>query len=216
MYTFSILSQKGGTGKTTLALNLAVAAELAGDSSVVIDLDPQASAKGWHDSRMTDSPVVISVQAVRLVEALRTAEEHGAKIAVIDTAPHSERAALAAARAAHLVLIPCRPGILDLRAIAASVDICHLAGARAAAVLTAVPSRGPIGDEASEVIAGYGLEVAPVRIGSRMAFVHSLTTGEGVLEYEPTGRAAQEITALYTWICAHVDAYTNGKSGVCA
>ena len=212
----AFLSQKGGAGKTTLACAMAVAGERAGLASVVVDLDPQASAARWSDLREAETPVVTSAQAARLDPVLAAARDAGARLVVIDTAPHSERAALAAARAAHLVLIPCRPGILDLRAIAASVDICHLAGARAAAVLTAVPSRGPIGDEASEVIAGYGLEVAPVRIGSRMAFVHSLTTGEGVLEYEPTGRAAQEITALYTWICAHVDAYTNGKSGVCA
>ena len=126
-----ILSGPSGSGKTTIALNLAVAAETAGHSSVVIDLDPQASAKGWHDNRTHESPVVVSVQAARLAEALRTAEEHGAKIAVIDTAPHAESAALAAARAAGLVLIPCRPGILDLRAIAASADICALATAKA-------------------------------------------------------------------------------------
>jgi len=214
MHTIAILSQKGGTGKTTLALNLAIAAETAGHSAVVVDLDPQASAKGWHDNRSAESPVVISVQAARLAEALGTAESHGAKVAVIDTAPHSESAALAAARAAHLVLIPCRPGILDLRAIAASADICQLAKASAAAVLNAVPPRGPLGAEASEAIAGYGLEVAPVLIGQRMAFVHSLTAGQGVLEYEPEGKAAQEIKALYAWTCTHVGSSTGKKSRV--
>lgn len=208
MHTIAILSQKGGTGKTTLALNLAIAAETAGHPAVVIDLDPQASAKGWHDNREQESPVVISVQAARLAEALRTAEDHGAKVAVIDTAPHSESASLAAARAASLVLIPCRPGILDLRAIAASADICALAKSPAAAVINAVPPRGPLGDEASEAIAGYGLAVSPVRIGQRMAFVHSLTAGQAVIEYEPDGKAAQEIKALYAWTCTHVQSST--------
>ncbi|MCA8927029.1 MAG: AAA family ATPase [Alphaproteobacteria bacterium] len=212
MHTIAILSQKGGTGKTTLALNLAIAAEIAGHPAVVIDLDPQASAKGWHDNRSAESPVVISVQAARLAEALRTAEEHGAKVAVIDTAPHSESAALAAARAASLVLIPCRPGILDLRAIAASADICALAKASAAAVINAVPPRGPLAGEAAEAIAGYGLQVAPVHLGQRMAFVHSLTAGQGVLEYEPGGKAAQEIKALYAWTCTHVQSSTGEKS----
>ena len=112
MKTISIISQKGGAGKTTIALNLATAAEEAGHSAVVIDLDPQASAKGWHDHRQKESPVVISAQASRISDVLVTAREHGADICIIDTAPHSETAALAAARAADLILIPCRPGIL--------------------------------------------------------------------------------------------------------
>ena len=213
MHTVAILSQKGGTGKTTLALNLAIAAETAGHSAVVIDLDPQASAKGWHDSRAQESPVVISVQAARLAEALRTAKEHGAKVVVIDTAPHSESTALAAARAADVVLIPCRPGILDLRAISASADICALAKASAVAVINAVPSRGSLAQEASEAISGYGIEVAPVRVGQRMAFVHSLTAGQGVLEYEMEGKAAQEIKELYEWTCTHVVRSTEKTTG---
>lgn len=212
MYTISLISQKGGTGKTTLALNLAIAAQTVGHSVVVVDLDPQASAKGWHDKRSAESPFVISVQAARLAEALGTAESHSAELAVIDTAPHSESTALAAARAADLVLIPCRPGILDLLAIRASADICQLGKASAAAVLNAVPPRGPLGEEASEVISGYGLEVAPVLIGQRMAFVHSLTAGKGVLEYEPESKAAHEIKALYTWTCTQVGWSTGEKT----
>lgn len=211
MHTIAILSQKGGTGKTTLALNLAIAAEIAGHAAIVVDLDPQASAKGWHDHREAESPVVVSVQAARLSEALQTAKAHGAGIAVLDTAPHSESTALAAARAADLVLIPCRPGILDLRAIMTSADICQLAKARATAVLNGVPPRGSIGEEASEAIAGYGLGVAPIRLGQRMAFVHSLTAGQGVLEYEPSGKAAQEVEALYSWACTQVDMPASGS-----
>ncbi len=208
MRTIAILSNKGGTGKTTLALNLAGAAELSGRAAVVIDLDPQASAKGWHDGRTEESPVVVSVQAVRLQEALRTAVAHGADIALIDTAPHSESAALAAARAADLVLIPCRSGILDLRAIGASRDICALAKVKAVAVLNAVPPRGGLADEAEAAIAQYGLSPAPVRIGQRMAFVHSLTAGQTAVEFEPRGKAAHEIKTLYKWICENVHSST--------
>ena len=202
MLTIAVISQKGGTGKTTLTLNLAVAAEIAEQAAVVVDLDPQASAKGWHDHRNAD-PIVVSAQASRLHEVLKTAREHGAGLVVIDTAPHSESAALAAARAADLVLIPCRPGILDLRAIEASKDISALAKAKAAAVLNAVPPRGTLADEAEEAIKSFGLTVSPARIGQRMAFIHSLTAGQTVLEYEREGKAAQEIKTLYMWTCQH-------------
>lgn len=109
MRTLAVLSQKGGTGKTTIALHLAVAARLAGQTAVVIDLDPQASAAGWKDSRPGDEPVVVSVPAARLAQALQVAESAGADLAIIDTAPHSGEVALAAAEAADLVLIPAVP-----------------------------------------------------------------------------------------------------------
>lgn len=203
MQTIAIISQKGGTGKTTLALNLAVAAELDGRSAVIIDLDPQASAKGWSDSREAETPVVISAQAARLNEILDTSKKHGAKFVVIDTSPHSESSSLVAARSSDFVLIPCRPGILDLRAIESSADICALAKAKAAVVLNAVPSRGKIAIEAEEAIQRYNIPTVPVQIGQRMAFVHSLTVGLAVLEYETNGKAVEEINALYKWTCKH-------------
>ena len=108
MLIIAIVSQKGGAGKTTLALNIAVASELADRSAVVVDLDPQASAAAWADSREAEAPVVVSAQAARLAEVLDTAREHGAALTLIDTAPHAEAAALTASRAADLVLVPCR------------------------------------------------------------------------------------------------------------
>ena len=200
MLTIAIVSQKGGAGKTTLALNLAVASELADRSAVVVDLDPQASAAAWADSREAEAPVVVSAQAARLAEVLDTAREHGAALTLIDTAPHAEAAALTAARAADLVLVPCRPSILDLRAVSASHDIAKLAGTPAAAVLCAIPARGSLATEAQSALEAYdGLPVAPVRIGHRATFVHAMTAGQGAQEYEPRGKAAREIARLLDW-----------------
>ena len=204
MLTLSIISQKGGSGKTTVALNLAVASELAGNAALVVDLDPQASAAAWFDSREPGTPVVISAQAARLGEVLETARDHGAALTLIDTAPHAESAALAAARAADLILVPCRPSILDLRAISASHDIARLAGTPASVVICGAPPRGTLATEAETALKGQGLSLAPVRIGHRAAFVHAVTAGQGVQEYEPRGKAASEITRLYHWVHAHV------------
>ena len=211
MKTISIISQKGGAGKTTLALNLAGAAEAFGHRCVVIDLDAQASAKGWHDHRQKESPVVISAQASRLNDVLETARKHGADICIIDTAPHSETAALAAARAADLILIPCRAGILDLRSISSSVDLAQLAKRPALVVLNAVPPRGAMADQAAEAIRPYGIDVAVTRISQRATFNHSLTAGQTAIEYEPDGVAAQEIRALYQLACKQAGIITRNN-----
>jgi chromosome partitioning protein len=181
MKTIAILSQKGGAGKTTLAVHLAVAAERAGHQAALIDLDPQASATGWKDSRPQDTPAVVSAQAARLPHVLQ-----------------------AAARAADLILIPCRPAILDLRAISLTVDVAKLAGTPAAVVLNAMPPRGPLAEEARVAIAQYGVIVAHVCLGQRSIYVHALTVGQAAQEYEPHGKAAEEITQLYMWTCQQV------------
>jgi len=164
----------------------------------------QASATGWKDTRTSDTPEVVSAQAARLTKVLEAAAENGAKLAIIDTAPHSESAALAAARASDLILIPCRAAILDLRAIGTTVDLAKLAGKPAQIVLNAVPPRGSLGDEASAAVEGYGILVAPVRIVHRAAYVHALTAGLTAQEYEPQGKAAEEISQLYKWTCTQV------------
>ena len=205
MKTIAILSQKGGAGKTTLAINLSVAASSIKKQSAIIDLDPQASAANWHDAREQESPVVVSAQPSRLKQVLDAANEAGASFVFIDSAPHSESAALAAARAADLVLIPCRPAILDIRAISNTIDLVNLAGTKAAVVLNCVPPRGSLADEAEEAVASYGVSLAPVRIGQRAAFVHSVTSGLSVHEYEPKGKAAEEISRLYRWIAKQVN-----------
>src|SRR5262245_42706658 len=114
MDVIAVIAQKGGTGKTTLTLALAVAAQLAGKVAEIVDLDPHATASNWSDRREMDSPVVVSAQPARLPHVLASAEASGAALVLIDTPPRAEQAALAAAKAAHLILIPCRPAIYDL------------------------------------------------------------------------------------------------------
>ncbi len=201
MRTVAILSQKGGTGKTTLTLNLAVAAERKGKSVAVIDLDPQASSAGWKDSRAGESPYVIALPYSRLSQALQAAQEGGAALALIDTAPHSESASLAAAKAADVVLIPCRAGILDLRAIGTTAELVKLAGKPAYVVLNAMPPRATqVLADAREAVAVHGLTVAPVAIQQRAAYGHALTLGQTAQEYEPAGKAAEETAQLYDWL----------------
>ena len=200
--TLAIVSQKGGAGKTTLALNLAVAAERNGKRALILDIDPQASATAWADARAAASPVVRPCPAHRIARALDEAREDGIELALIDTAAHVEGAAIAAARAAELIVIPCRPALFDLHAVSTSLDIARLAGVPAVAVLNAAPARGTLTGEARAVLAGAGLDPMPSVLGQRIAFVHSLTAGQGVCEYEPGGKAAKEVADLYQALMA--------------
>lgn len=204
MKTLTLLSQKGGSGKTTLSLNLAIAATLKGLSVVVIDLDPQQSAARWVRLRTADVPVILPGHAPNLASLIERARDGGADLAVIDTAPKSESAALAAAKQADLVLIPCQPSNLDLDAVADTVNIAALAKTPAVFVLNNCRASSSLADQAEEALREYRLPIAPVRIGNRVAFVKSLTEGKGVLEYEPSGPAAQEIKRLYAVLAKQV------------
>lgn len=205
MRVVAIVSQKGGAGKTTLALHVATAAEAARFPSVVIDLDPQASAAGWSDSRQGEAPVVVSLPHTRLSQGLQAAADGGAKLIIIDTAPHSEAAAMAAIRAADLVLIPCRAGILDLRAIGTTAELVKLAQKPAYVVLNAMPPRATqLLADARAAVEVHGLSVAPVALQQRVAFAHALTAGQTAPEYEPGGKASEEVGALFAWTKAEL------------
>ena len=199
MRTVAIVSQKGGSGKTTIAVHLAVCAERAGKPTLILDLDPQGSAMAWLKRRGDDVPEVIATDAGKLAGMLAKAQEGGAGLVIIDTAPHSDRAAAVAAQLADLVLIPCCPAAFDVDAIAATLHMTKLANAQTAIVLNAIPTRGTYAKEVSEALGQIAL-VAPVNLYQRAAYCNAVNDGRSVEEYEPKGRAAEEIKALYNWV----------------
>jgi len=201
MQIVAIESQKGGSGKTLTALNLAVAATLAGRTAAVIDLDPQASAAGWFDTRSTATPAVVAVPPARLPHAIQAARDSGADLLLLDTAPHVELTALAAARVADLVLVPCRPGIFDLRSISMTADLVKLANRPGYVILNAVPAGAHrMLNDARRAASMHGLEVSPVAVQQRAVYGHALIVGQTAQEYEPTSKAANEVNELYQWL----------------
>lgn len=200
MFTISLLGQKGGTGKTTLALGLAVAAFRAGKVVAVIDLDPQASAANWKDRRREGNPAVVSAQSSRLKQTHAAAEEMGADIIIIDTAGRSDDSALNAARLSNLVLIPSRPTILELEALPAAADILRLAGSPPAfVVLNGIhPAASKQANEARELVRqSFGLACAPMHLCHRAAYADAMATGCSPQELDADGKAAAELEALF-------------------
>jgi len=210
MLTIALISQKGGVGKTTLAIHLATAFETAGRQTLLVDLDPQTSAAEWRDARQAERPYVMAVPPSRLGKTLESAREHEAEVVVLDTSPHSEGTALDAARAADLILVPCQPSIMDLRAMRKTADLLNHLKKPTYAVLNEVAPQGTVADEAARAItAQFGMPMCPIRLGQRVAFNRCLLTGQAAQEYEPGGKAAQEIESLMQWVSKKVGLSTS-------
>ena len=160
-------------------------------NTAIIDLDPQASAARWADRRSAETPVVLSAHASRLPQEKERVQAADGELLVVDTAPHSSSAALAAAKAADLILIPCRPAILDLEAVASTLSLVWTIGAPVPVfvVLNGVQPRGRDAEEASEAIGGLGVEVAPARVVNRVLFARALITGHSAEELRAEGKA---------------------------
>lgn len=203
MRKVAVINRKGGAGKSTVALHLAVAASLAGKNTAVIDIDPQASSARWSDRRETDLPVVISAQAARLQKELARVRDLGGDLVIIDTAPHSDSAALEAARASDMVIIPCRPAILDIEALASTTELLEVARTPFVVLLNAVAAFGSDAASARDLLESLGIEVAPVQFGNRVAFSRALVSGQTAQEFEPGGKAALEAEQLRMYACAH-------------
>jgi chromosome partitioning protein len=204
----TLLGQKGGCGKTTIAIHLAVAAQQDGEQVVIIDTDPQQSALYWYGARKhkdSEMPVVVRAAPHEINERLDQAWGDEMTLAIIDTSPHAEPAACAAAAYAHLILLPCRPTALDIRALTAAVAIARASSNPAAIVLNGCPIRAPEVAEARTVLTEHAtgkqvpVPVLDVTICDRRAFFRALASGRSVTEFEPHGRAAEEVRALWKW-----------------
>ena len=202
MKTVAIVAQKGGTGKSTLAVHLATASERAGKPAVVLDIDPHASAMTWRDLRKAEGPSVESVPYSRLAAVLKAAADHGIELAIIDTPAASENAGIEACRAADLALIPSRPNLFDTAAMRFTANLLKLAGKPGEVVFTQIrpPANQALIADVSEAAKGLGLGVAPVLIHWRSAFEKCLPAGLTAQEDEPKGKAAAEISELYQWL----------------
>lgn len=211
MDVVSLIAQKGGVGKTTLATCLAVQAVEDGKRVLVIDLDPQATASFWSDIRKKpDDPAVMSIQPVRLPAVLKAAEDAGTDLVIIDGAAVSKEVAYSAAEVADLALIPFKAAVFDINSVAQTVQTVKQVGARFALVLTFVPPQGKETSEAQGIAEQLGSNFCPVLIGNRKAYFRAQSTGQAVQEYEPDGKAAKEIKALYGYVMQELASQTKG------
>src|SRR2546429_218661 len=175
-----------------------------------IGLDAEATASNWSDRREAESPVVVSAQPARLPHVLTSAEKSGATIVLIDTPPRAEQAALAAAKAANLILIPCRPAIYDLETVATTLELVRFAGdTPVVAILNGVPPRGSKKDQAEDVLRELGLPVCPTAFGWRTAFSDAGALGLTAQEYDPGSKSSLETEEVYRCVRKLINSSTN-------
>jgi len=192
-----MICRKGGAGKTTLAIHLAVEAMRRGAKVLVIDTDQQASAAKILQRRGEEPPDVVMTPPSMLSRSLSEAKEAGYDLVMIDTPPQADQAPLTAAKAANLVIVPMRPSIVDIDAIQASVETCELARKVPIFVLNGVASSGIEAKETADFIEAQGGKVAHTKVGLRKVYAQAFTLGLAAQEYSPKAPAAKEIMSLF-------------------
>lgn len=202
MKTIAFICQKGGSGKTTLAVNLALAAVLRKKTVLIIDTDPQGSALAWFGHRQQqrgNAPEVATIKAdMREIPLLlKEAKKGKADLVLIDTAGHSSKTTLAAAELADFVLVPCVPtSLFDIEAMTQTFDIFRLTKTPAALVFNKCRA-GAFARDMRENLEGQGFKIVPPCIAARTSVEWATFYGQSVSEYEPENQAAQDIDALY-------------------
>ena len=197
----TIAQRKGGAGKTTLAAQLAVAWAKSGARVALLDIDPQASLAAWvalRRERHGDAVIGFEFAALPGWRAEQWISDRAreADLVVVDGPPHAETESRIAVRAAGLVLIPVQPSPLDLWATEATLAMARDERRPAVAVLNRVPPRSTATERIAVDLAKLGVAIAASRIGNRIALVHAMAQGLGVLETAPASPAAGEIAAL--------------------
>jgi chromosome partitioning protein len=214
MKVVSLSSRKGGAGKSTICVHLAVAAEAVGLRTAIFDLDPQASAALWADHRGEAIPAVVPAQAPRLKSLLQQAVDGGADLVLLDTPPHADGVSADAGAVANVILIPCRPSAFDLDAIGATVRLAQASKKPCWVIISAAPTQGSEVAETRLALESAGVPVAPIVIHQRKAFSARAHQGRTAGEIEPDGKAAGEIKALLHWLAALLQLPVSQGSGV--
>jgi chromosome partitioning protein len=210
MRILTIASQKGGTGKTTLAAHLSVEAERSKAGPVaVIDTDPQGSLAAWWNTREATTPHFAAVNIAQLPDHLKRLQQQGIKLVIIDTPPQTLATIKNANSAADFVLIPARPSPHDLRAVAAVVEMVEEAKKPFCFIINGATPRSIIAKQAVGALAEHG-KVAPVTVHHRVDFAASMTDGRTVAELAPESPSAQEITSLWKYVSTQLRKYAKG------
>ena len=212
MQVLTIASRKGGSGKTTLAGHLAVAAAQAGDGPVaVIDTDPQGSLSDWWNMRAAQAPRFVQTNLAALQEDLATLRQQDTRLVIIDTPPALDDAVPRVVACSDMVLIPTRPSPHDLRSIGATLNLVERLGKPLVFVINSATVNARLTLETVKLVSRYG-PLAPSIIHHRVDFAASMTDGRTVMEIPGAARAVEEITDLWGYVRERLESQIKGPS----
>jgi chromosome partitioning protein len=213
MRVLTFASQKGGSGKTTLAGHIAVQAERDGAGPVaMIDTDPQGSLSEWWNAREAETPLFAQTFLSRLKEDLRKMADMGVELLIFDTPPAITSTIEHVIRVSDLVVIPTRPSPHDLRAAGATVDLVERSKGSLVFVVNAATPRARITAEAAIALSQHGT-VSPVTIHQRTDFAASMIDGRTVMELPGSERSSQEIVDLWEYLDERLSRTESGRDG---
>jgi chromosome partitioning protein len=205
VHIIGIASQKGGSGKTTLAGHLAVEAERAGSAPVaLIDTDPQGSLSEWWNAREAPTPCFARTTAATLKHDVEQLRDLGMNLLFIDTPPAIEATIGDVIELCDLIIIPVRPSPHDLRAVGATVEMAERAGKPLIFVVNGATPRARITNEAVMALSQHGT-LAPVILHQRTGFAASMIDGRTVGEIKGEARSADEITRLWNYVSHRIN-----------
>ena len=200
MRVIAIASQKGGSGKTTLAGHLAVQAERSGAGSVaLIDTDPQGSLADWWNEREQPTPVFVHTSTQRLEQDIEQLRSLGIDILFIDTPPAITATISDVVRVSDLVVIPTRPSPHDLRSVGRTVELVEALNKPLVFVVNGATQRARITSEAAIALSQHGT-LAPSIIHQRVDFASSMIDGRTVMELDSLSRSTTEIAKLWDYL----------------
>lgn len=200
MKVISILNQKGGVGKTTIAVNLSYGIAVKRFRVLLIDSDPQGSVKAWQGVSGESAFSIIHYAQDNLYKEINTLAK-GYDYVIIDGPPGKESITKSILTISDLVIIPIRPSILDLWSSQEIIDLVKEAGELNPRIkgMLLVSQKAPgtrIGKEAKESLGGYDLDIFNTEINLRIAYAEAMINGKAVMEYDPESEASKEIVNL--------------------
>ncbi|AKT36382.1 ParA family partition ATPase [Chondromyces crocatus] len=201
----ALTGQKGGIGKSTTAVSLAVAAMERGRKVLVVDADPQGTIRTWGEVACEaghPSPTIVAMGAAMHRPGQLLAVAPAYDVVLIDCPPRQGDVARSALMVADLAVFPCGPTAADAWALTAAVEVFEEARAvreelLGCVLITRKQGRTALGKGARSVLETTGLPVLQTELGYRIAYQEALAMGQGVSSYAPRDAAAREIVQLF-------------------
>jgi chromosome partitioning protein len=203
-----VIGQKGGGGKTTVSINIAVRAAERDKAVVIIDVDQQANSSRGRDRRKSENVAVVATHPSRIKQTIETAQQHGAEFVVIDSPGHNDSAVIETVRASDIILLPVEAQMFHFDTLPAMCDLIRLGGGKPTwVVINKLHPAALVQAEKIKklLIDTYSIPVCPVHLSQYAVYATSSDVGLTALEQEPESKAAEEIRNLYKFICQQLN-----------